>query len=297
MSLSRRTLPLAALIAVASPVAAQQSQPPTAPRILQIYQELVKPGKASAHERHEQGWPTAFGNAKTENYYVALVGNTGAGDAWYVNSYGSYADWAAADAKIAKVAGLQSQLDALSDKDAEFLSGARSIVAVLQDSLAIGTAPEFAKVHGWRVTTVRVKLGHTDSFEAGRKLLRDAYAKAGIDPHIGVYVVSQGVNTPTYLIFRPYSSIADFDAWPATGRAMGQQLTQEQRDMLRKIDENDVLTREADNYAVSPKQSYIPAAWAAADPDFWKTNPVVAMRARARANVAQAGKPMPAKKP
>lgn len=288
---------LAGALLVGAPLLAQQ--PPQAPRILEIHIESVKPGKAMAHEQHEQGWPLAFAGGKSDAYYIAMTQETGVSDAWYVVGYGSWTQKQQTDAAIAKVAGLEAKLGQLAEKDAEFISGARTLMAVFQDSLGAGTVPDFPRVHGWRVTTTRVKFGHEAEFRAVRRAIRDAYTKAGIDPHIGVYQVMSGVNVPTYLIFRPYSSISEMDEWATQGAKLTAQYTPEQQQLMDKFNADGVLSREANTFAVSPKQSYISAEWAAADPTFWKSNPVIAMRAREAAGATQAGKPAmkPADKP
>jgi hypothetical protein len=275
---------------VAAALPAQQAAAPKAPRILQIFQESVKPGRLAAHERHEQGWPLAFSGSKIKSYYVALTANTGNNDAWYVGSFDSYAELEASNQSIAKAPGLEAELARLSERDADYISSSRSIMAQLNDSLSIGTPPDFANVKGYRITMLRVRFGHTDHFAQMRKAVRDAYTKAGIDPHIGVYTVTAGVNTPTYLIFRPYLSMADFDEWGKVAATVNAQYTAEQRQMMDKFESEGVLSREVNSWAVSPRQSYVPAPWVAANPDFWKTNPVVAMRAR-EAQATQAGKP------
>lgn len=289
MTHSHRVVLFAAL-ATAAPAAAQQPSARPVPRILEIHQEVVKPGKEAAHERHEQGWPTAFASAGTDAYYTALTSMTGSGDAWYVSAYASFADMAARGEQIAKAGGLQGRLEALADKDADFITARRIIIAHLLDSLAVGTQPDYGKVHGWRINTVRVRFGRTDDFEEMRRRVRAAFDKAGIDPHIGVYAVSSGVNTPTYLVFRPFSSVADFDTWQREGARVAAQYSAEDRQLFDKVEKEVILSREIDSYAVSPRQSYVPSTWVAADPQFWKSNPVVAMNAR-EAKVTQAGKP------
>jgi hypothetical protein len=277
---------------VAARLPAQETAAPKAPRILQIFQESVKPGRLAAHERHEQGWPLAYSGGKIESYYVALTASTGNNDAWYVAGYENFAQLEAANQATAKAPGLEAELARLAERDADYISSSRSIVAQLVDSLSVGTAPDFANVKGYRITMLRVRFGHTDHFAQARKAIREAYTKAGVDPHIGVYAVTAGVNTPTYLIFRPYLSIADFDGWTQVAANVNAQYTPEQRQMMDKFELEGVLSREVNSWAVSPRQSYVPAQWVSANPEFWKTNPVVAMRAREREmRASQAGKP------
>jgi hypothetical protein len=279
-------------VLLAGSLPAQEAAAPKAPRILQIFQESVKPGRLAAHERHEQGWPLAFSGGKIESYYVALTASTGNNDAWYVGGFDNYAQLEASNQAIAKVPGLEAELSRLSEKDADYIASSRSIMAQLNDSLSIGTPPDFANVKGYRITMLRVRFGHTDEFRQVRRAIREAYTKAGVDPHIGVYAVTAGVNTPTYLIFRPYLSMSDFDGWSQVAAKVNAQYTPEQRQMMDKFEAEGVVTREVNTWAISPRQSYVPAAWVAANPDFWKTNPVVAMRAREREmRASQAGKP------
>lgn len=288
MTHARRILLLGALIGIATPVLAQEA-PRKAPRILEIFQEVLKPGKGAAHEQHETGWPLAFANAKIKSYYVALKSQTGASDVWYVSTYDTYAQMEQDDKDVAAAPGLEAQLARLADRDGDYLANTRTYVAELRDSLSIGTAPDFSKLRGYRITTVRVRIGHGDEYAQLRRLQRDAYRKAGIDPHIGVYAVTSGVNVPTYFVFRGYTSLAEMDGWGALNDRAMAQLTAEERAQMEKLNASAILTRESNIYAIAPKQSYVPAEMAAADPEFWKTNPVVAMQAR-KAGVLQAGK-------
>lgn len=97
----------------------------------------------------------------------------------------------------------------------------------------------------------------------------------------GVFQVTQGVNTPTYLVFRPYVSMAEFDADSANLARARAALSAEELKKLDDLNQAAVLTSEVAIYAVSPKQSYMPAAYAA-DP-FWKVNPCSPRRLRVRA--------------
>src|SRR4029077_8879781 len=141
--------------------------------------------------------------------------------------------------------------------------------------LTIGDMPDLSKVHGYRLTTYRVRIGHTNEFEEARKLGRAITEKANPGAHLGVFVVTQGVTVPTYIVFRPYTSIAEFDADSANNAAFAANSTAEDRAKIDKLYETSLLSREQAIYSVSPKQSYVPVGFADADP-FWKSNPVVA---------------------
>ncbi|MEO7136682.1 MAG: hypothetical protein ABI037_03100 [Gemmatimonadales bacterium] len=47
------------------------------PKVLLIFREQVKPGKDSAHEKVEAGWPRAFAKAKWPTNYLAMTTMTG----------------------------------------------------------------------------------------------------------------------------------------------------------------------------------------------------------------------------
>ena len=58
-------------------VAVAQDLPKTQPKILTIYREEVKVGRAAEHAKHEAGWPAAYEKAKSPIYYLALTSMTG----------------------------------------------------------------------------------------------------------------------------------------------------------------------------------------------------------------------------
>ena len=286
--MSTRVLMFAALIASVAPLGAQDLTPP---KILQIGIETVKVGRSTMHERHEQGWPMAFDAAKVPAYYFALTPVTGGRDVLYMSGYASYAAWEAEQEAVSKAPGLTARLAALAEKDADFLDNNRSMVAAYRAEGSVGgrmQGADYSHVRGWGITTTRVRIGFTDEFMEYRALLKTAYERAGItNSPRGLYQVSRGVNTPTYLIFRPYQSISEFDSDSATFAQVRAAMTPDERARADKLYQDAVLTSESNIYAVAPKQSHMPASYAANA--FWKSNPVFA--AAAAKTAVQAGAP------
>src|SRR5713226_7208291 len=70
------------LLSATSLALAQEQAPSGPPKVLQIFREEVKPGKAPAHEKVEAGWPRAFANASSPTHYIAMVSVTGPSEAW-----------------------------------------------------------------------------------------------------------------------------------------------------------------------------------------------------------------------
>ena len=282
-----RALLFAAAAACASQLYAQDLTPP---RILQLTVETVKVGKSQPHERHEAGWPLAFDAAKVPAYYFALTPVFGNRDVIYMSGYPTYAAYEAEQAAIGKAPGLSAKLATLAEKDAEYLDNLRTLVATHRSEISIGRlqGADYSAVRGWRITTTRVRVGFTDEFVEYRRMLKTAWERAGNSTVSGVYQVSQGVNTPTFLVFRPYRSMAEFDADSANVANARAAMSAEDRKKMDDLYQAAVLTNEVNTYAVSPKQSHMPASYAA--DAFWKANPVFAAAA-ARSAAVQAGAP------
>lgn len=286
-----RMLLVGALSIAGSALPAQQAS--NTPRIIQIYQEMVKPGKNFVHESHEAGWVTAFAQSGLQFQTAGLTAVTGGNDALFFTPAQSYAELEQVQEKMAQAPGFMAKMASLMEKDGDYLANVRSLIAVRVDTLSPFPMPEFGSFHGLRMTTYRVKIGHEDEFIQARRMLNDAYQRAGINPKLVTYAITQGVNVPTYVIMRPYTKMAEWDeysAWEAKARAG---VSAEEMAKYNKLLEGAVLTRETAAYAISPKMSYVNKQTASLDPAFWKESPGLAILEKA--SVMQAGKP--AKKP
>ena len=286
MSTVRTSLPTAALVLLAASLSAQDKPQP--PKILRIVEENVKAYKGAAHEKNEMAWATANAAADSKAYYVALVPSTGGTTVVYLQGFQSYADIERAGNAAAKVPGLQARIDAITDKDAEYVTSVRTMQAQFRPDLSCCGPTDHSKVHGYRVTTYRVRIGHTAEFEEARKLAKAVTEKANPDSRLGVTV-------PTYIVFRPFTSLSEFDGDSARDAIVAAQTTAEDRAKVEKLYESSLISREQAVYMISPKQSYVPVNFADSDP-FWKTNPVIAAANAKKGGVAQAGAPKSAKK-
>src|SRR5690349_7860910 len=65
--------------------------PHAQPKVLTIYREHVKVGKAAEHAKFEQGYPAAFEKAKDPSQYLALSSITGPDEVWYLQPNDSFA--------------------------------------------------------------------------------------------------------------------------------------------------------------------------------------------------------------
>jgi len=251
-----------------------QTEPPPPPKVLQIFREQVKPGKAAAHEKVEIGWPRAFAKANSPDHYVALSSVTGPGEAWFITAYDSFAAFEKGQELVDKNPALKAETEALSAQDGELLSGISSILAFHREDLSYRPAVHVPKMRFVQVTTVRVNQGRANDYTAFRKLVNEAHDKAKMDEHWSVYEVVSGMPSPTYLIFQGMKSLADMDAFQEMhGKAYQDGLGEENRARIRELQNKAVSNSTSQIFAMSPKMSYVSKEFAAVDSDFWSPKP------------------------
>ena len=296
LSHSLRTLFVASLLPLAAAARAQDAPKPNPFKVLSIFQEVVKPGQNAAHANHEVGWPTALSKAGSTNHYLALVSTTGNNDALYITAYPSFTALDATQKSQSQLPGLNAANERLAAKDGDFLVRTHGSLAVQSDSLTIGTPASLEKVHGFFVRTSVLKFGQSDEYKEYIRIVQEGYRKAGLDPHILTYEILAGASAPTYITFRGFASIAEVDAWGPMGDKMAATLTAEQRARLTTLAQSAFTSRDGEFYMLDAKQSFPGSDLVAADPSFWKENPVALAANAKKATVKQAGAPKAEKK-
>ena len=256
------------LVLSCASVSLAQSTSSGPPKVLQIFREEVKPGKGAAHTVVEAGWPAAFARANWPTHYVAMTSTTGPSEAWFVSGYDSFAAIEKDQQAVEKATVLNAALDQLSAKDGELLSSTRSITAVFRPDLSYrSNSVNVAEARYVRVSTVRVRLGHGDSFIERQKTAMDAHDKANTGAHWTVYEVVGGMPAGTYLVFTSMKSLAeaDVDYSKVFREAMGEENMAKRMQFAR----DSLLSVESNVFSFSPKMSYVSKEWVAASPDFW----------------------------
>jgi hypothetical protein len=260
---------LCGLVSVSLVHAQSAAAPPPPPKVLQIFREIVKPGHAAGHAKTEAGWPAAFDKAAWPTHYFALTSVSGPSEAWYITPWDSFAAYEKDGAAVEADAALQAELDRLSAADGEHLSNTSSIFAVYREGLSYGAPVNIAEMRYLQVVTFRVKQGRGREFAAARKLVQAEHEKQKMVEHWAMYQVVSGMPAGTYLMFLPLKSMADLDAaatmhGAAYEAAMGEETQQKISDLMNEsVDSSSSVV-----LRFSPKMSYPPKAWAAADP-FW----------------------------
>jgi hypothetical protein len=261
------------LVSTASQAAAQQSPPPGPPKILSMFREDIKAGRGAAHENVETGYVRAMQRAKYPVYYLAMTAAFGGTDAWFVTAYDSFAALQKDRDNQNKNAQLTADTERMDALDAEFRTGQRSIVCVLNEELSYGKPVDVSQMRFFSITTVRVRPGHDAEYREARKILVDALKKANSDANTSFYSVSAGMPGGTYMIFTPRKSLAELDPNPAMGRAIQEAMGEDNNKKRLKAISDSVAGTDVSIYAISAKMSYVPKEWAKTGGEFWAPKP------------------------
>jgi hypothetical protein len=246
------------------------------PKVMQIFVEDVKPGRAPAHAKNEAGWPAALRKANNKGYYLA-IGN--GREAWYLNPYASFAAVEAQAKADDADAALTAELDRLWAIDGEMLSKVGQMTAVLNEDLGYRADWDTAKMRYYAVTVVRIQPGYGRDYEALRKLVNAAHDKAKVDERWSVYEVVAGAPDDTYIFFSPMASLAEWDKYEAMhGKEYQEALGEDGRSRIREFNRDAVKSSETKLFSFSPKTSHIPKEMADRDPDFWTPKAAPAAR-------------------
>lgn len=273
------------LVAGAIPLVAQDDGARPAPNVLQIFREVVKPGRGSAHEKVEVGWPRAFRNSKNSPHYLAMTSITGPSEAWFLSGYASYEAWEKQTKAEQSDAALNAELSRLSTADGELLDNVRSVTARFRDDISLRPALNIGAYRYLNVVTVRVRPGMQSKFVEMRKMIKAAHEKAGLKDYYSIFEVQSGMPGPTYLVFIPMKSLKEADeAGPLHSGAAYQEALggEEGTKKLAELAAAAVINNESAIFAFNPKMSVPPPEYALADAEFWNPKPVMAATPKAK---------------
>ena len=243
------------------------------PKVLVIQREVVKPGKGAAHAKSEAGFPKAFAKANWPTHYLAATALTGQNRAVFFVGYDSLAAWEADNAAGEKNKTLSAELDALNDKDGEYLSESRQSVFTYMEELSYHPRISVAGTRYFRVFAAHVKPGHGSHFEEVRKMIRAAHEKAGLNEHYAVFSMVGGGPGGTYLIFIPMKSLSEVDEFSTLhGKAYKDALGEDGQKKVEEFEREGLESTESNILMFSPGLSYPPKEWVAAD-KFWAPAP------------------------
>lgn len=254
------------LVANAMQAAAQSPAPP---KVLAIFREEVKAGRGAAHAKLEAGYVHALRKAKWPVYGLAMTTVSGPNDAWFMTGYESFEAMEQDHRNTEKNAALMSEFDRLDEADTQFRTNQRMMIAVFREDLSHQPNINVAQMRYFNVLTFRIRPGHEAEFNEAAKIVRSAYEKTKADVHWATYQIATGAPGGTYLVFIPMKSLKAMDPNPEIGKAFQEALGSDNQKRLDKIASDAYLSEESTVWAFSPRMSYVPKEWVAADPEFW----------------------------
>lgn len=263
--------PLLALVVVfgAVSLAAQQTSPGP-PKVLTIFREFVKPGKAGMpHEKAESAFVQAFRQAKWPTHYLAVTSLSGKPRALFFTGYDSFAAWEKDNQATEKNTSFSQALDRAAVADGDLLSEATAGTFVYRENYSLRPAVDIPHMRYFEVSVFRVKQGHDKDWEDLVKLVLPAYEKI---PEIR-FVTFEGVYGPpsgTFLVFTPLKSLAETDRMIAQEKQFVAAIGEEGMKKLRDLSAAAIESSETQLFQFAPKMSYPPDEWIKADPEFWQ---------------------------
>lgn len=260
---------LLAGVLVSGVLLAQAPQGP--PPVITIVREVVKEGKGAAHIRAEQAYANVFRKNNYPTHYIGLTTSSGPNEAWFVNSYPSFAAIEEGD-KLSGKAPLKQELEAVESRDGDLRVSSRTMTAVFRPDLSYisPNPPSLGKTRYVMIATYRVRLGKDDGFMAGSKMILDAYKKAKIDETVFCYEGIAGTPVGTYMFIIPMKSLKALDEQPAREKAMVQAMGESNFQNLMKGAGDVFQSMESLLFAVSPEMSYVAKETENEDPEFWR---------------------------
>jgi hypothetical protein len=248
-----------------------QASPP--PKVLSIFREEIKASRGGAHEKLETGYVRALQKAKWPVYSLAMTASSGGTDAWFMNAYDSFAALEKDRENTNKNAQLSAEFERLDGMDAEFRTGQRAILCVLNEELTYGGSFDVSQMRYFGVNVVRVRPGHDQEWQEARKILAEAVKKANPNAHSVVYSVTAGMPNGTYLVFTPRKSLAEMDPNPTMAKAVQDALGDDGIKRRQKLLGDSVISTELSIYSFSPKMSYVPNEWVKTGGEYWAPKP------------------------
>ena len=263
---------IAMALAACAPLAfAQSPMPAGPPAVIQISRESIKEGKGAAHRKVEQDYPNTFRKNKFPFHYLALSSESGPNEVLFLQALPSLAGIEEADKLVGK-APLKNELELLEARDGELRSESRSLTTVYRKDLSYMPANPIpiGKLRYVMIDTYRVKLGQTESFLAGAKVLLGGYQKINVPVGILGYQVIAGAPNGVYLFLIGVESLKQLDELQAQSKALSDAVGADALGRITKGEGDVFQTMESNLYSVSPEMSYLTKEEEDVDPAFWR---------------------------
>ncbi len=269
--------------------ASAQQPAASPPKVLVIGREVEKPGKRSAHEKWEAGWPAAFAKANWPVHYLAASSMTGENRALFLTGYDSAADWEKDNQATGKNAAFSAELSRLGEKEGDYISESRTGVFRYEPDISYPrTEGSLGERRYFLVISIHVKPGHGDHFTEVRKIAKAAHEKVNAADHFVIFHAVAGSDPGHYVIFIALKSLAEWDQFPEIhGKAYQDALGEEGQKKIQEFNSQGLESSETQLFAFNPRMSYPDDSWVKADPDFWKPKAAPAAKPAAKKEAAK----------
>ena len=278
-------LVLLAVLAGASLATAQEKGPP---KVLTIFREVLKPGKAGmVHEKAESAFVQAFTKANWPTHYFAATSLSGKPRALFLVGYDSFAEWEKDIKAEEKNPTLAAALDRAATADGELLSEAQGLTFAYREDQSLRANVNIAHMRYFEISTFRIKPGHDKDWEELVKLYKAAFEKIP-DARWATFELMYGAPAGSFAVFTPMKSLAEVDTELMQGKQFEAAMGEEGMKKIRELSAASIESVESNLFQFAPRMSYPPDEWVKADPDFWK--PKAAMPAGEKKTVKKPAK-------
>jgi hypothetical protein len=256
--------------------AATAQIPDEPPKVLRLVREIIKPGKAAAHEKLGTVLAHAMARGKYPVNFLALSALTGDEESWTLESHDSFASVENADTFIERAPVLKWSLGQYEAPDGELISARRRMLAAYRKDLSYHgeqLAQTLPKMRYMSVVMLHLHPSRDAEFSEAVRTVSAAYEKNHTDQALVIYQVVSGAQSPTFLFFTSMASLNVMDDAGRRGKALRDALGEEGAAAVLKTSADVTASSESFLFAFNPRTSYVSKEFAAADPDFWAPKP------------------------
>lgn len=254
--------------------AAQETTPP--PKVLGVFREFVKPGKAGAvHEKAESAFVQAMTRAKWPTHYLALNSLSGKPRALFLTGYDSFEAWEKDVLAQQANPTLSAELEKAGVADGEILSDADASALVYREDYSLHAAVDIPHMRYFAISLYRVRPGHDKDWDTLVKMVMAAYDKIP-NSHWATYQALYGQEGGTYVVFTPMKSAAEVDQSFAQDKQFEANMGEDGMKKFSELLASTIEFSQHNWFVFSPKMSYVADEWIKADPGFWKPKPSAA---------------------
>lgn len=257
-----------------------EGNPP--PKVLVIYRETVKPGKAgNAHLKTESAFVQAMASSKHPIHYLGMDSLSGTSRSLYFMGYPSFAEWENENQRVQQDGVLSAAMDRAEAADGELLSDFGVGVFTYREEYSLPKPTVIGTMRYMDITAFHIRPGHRKDWSELVKMYQDLYKKNVPDATWAVYEMMYGPESDLYLVITPLKSVGEIDQHMTADDAMMKGVSAEDKAKLASLTEAAVLSSVSNLYQFNPKTSFPIDSWVKADPTFWQSK-ALAMKQTAK---------------